>query len=1466
MPKINRVRIVNFSYNDNNRHIVDELFDFYGGENALLSLSNGGGKSVLVQVMLQPILPKATLLGRKFADFFRGRKTPSYIMTEWKLDDDAGYLLTGIAVTGRSTQSANDEEEISDIRYFTFISGYESANPFDIKNIPVSEQTGSSLKIAIYGEFKKLLEKESGKNHRELEAYDSTREDQNRYERKLNSYGISREEWRELIIKINEAENGVSEVFSECKTSRKVMEQWVIKYIEKVLNKSSDGELTDHKKLETMMAQVAQSLVDNENHIKEYKAIESFNGKISSIYSEINVVLQHLDNEAKLKKEIASGYQVLKNEEKRLEQELHEIEERLRELTIELENIQLEEKSSEIYKYNLQIEEVDSRLAELEKQKNTLTESQKEKKDLLALQQAAEKYGRVIEKEKEIARLQQSLDNASRDQEELLRNLNIIKYSLKSIYEKELEGTGKNIDELEAGINNIAGNIESGRKQASLCQNEIDKLNIQIGGISSKLVSFEKEEAETLSYLGVQIYRNPLLKELDKNDIIKAKAQLSQQCREAEASHMESVNAEKMITEKISSLEQKRRELAEIETLLKIEETKINGRISDWEADRQRLLEAMKRLNIGEDHLFDTVYLVREAKSYLNDWENKAYNLRMEISEMDKQIHGIKNGVSYLPPRLVALLEEHNLPCFTGEKYLREIGEEEKRNLIAQNPLLPYSIIATEKEIAQIERIAADKDFSQIVPVLRYNSKGQKPEQEYGDVHFIAAAANISIDNASLETFIAGLLNNKDLKVLELEKAIEVIERINGDYQIITGFEWTRQKVDQMLAEKTAADEKIAENKNTQDECFAELEKAKNLKADLEERISELKDQLKLAQDKLKEFELYLDKNSEYMNNVKKYDEIQGLINNYRNRIRKIEEEGRRLEKQAQELHAELANKRNAKTETEKKLLDVADATESEVMEGSIQELEGRLEACRKQQKNEVAVLNEQINGLNKDIKGIEKEIGKIKPPSEEYKSILYSENIELDLENQCSSLEKEIDGIKTDESNERNERARLDERVKMLYEALGGRPPVPVENIRGNFKIRRQAVNNENEEKKARNREIQQEKIYLAKLFSKIEAVIREVGGIKAGASTKSYITVKTEISRMIDEYMDLKDKSNKSIDTFSKNSSEFISSFAGYEEGTVREAVKGIKSQIDTLDRSYDKYYYLAERLEYYQSQLAQILRIMENKMQQLEHSRNDLTEHAFLEARRIYHEIPKISENSAVEIDGIRKRVLEIDYEEMENEIQAREKMAIYINDCLEGLTRLIKDNEDENKLRREIEKFMSTKELLNVISRLENCRIKAYKVDLNEKNRKMMPWEDIIVKNSGGEKFVAYFSLLVALISYSRKQIKGNEAFRRKEESKVLLMDNPFGPITSGHLLKPMFDIAKKYNTQLICLSDIKQGSVLNSFDLIYMIKIKQNLMQEDFLELEPVLLRELKQDEKLENAHLYGKIQQLSLFD
>ena len=47
-----------FSYNHDSRHIVDENLQFPGGQNALLSLANGGGKSVLVQLILPGHCPQ----------------------------------------------------------------------------------------------------------------------------------------------------------------------------------------------------------------------------------------------------------------------------------------------------------------------------------------------------------------------------------------------------------------------------------------------------------------------------------------------------------------------------------------------------------------------------------------------------------------------------------------------------------------------------------------------------------------------------------------------------------------------------------------------------------------------------------------------------------------------------------------------------------------------------------------------------------------------------------------------------------------------------------------------------------------------------------------------------------------------------------------------------------------------------------------------------------------------------------------------------------------------------------------------------------------------------------------------------------------------------------------------------------------------------------------------------------------
>jgi len=174
---------------------------------------------------------------------------------------------------------------------------------------------------------------------------------------------------------------------------------------------------------------------------------------------------------------------------------------------------------------------------------------------------------------------------------------------------------------------------------------------------------------------------------------------------------------------------------------------------------------------------------------------------------------------------------------------------------------------------------------------------------------------------------------------------------------------------------------------------------------------------------------------------------------------------------------------------------------------------------------------------------------------------------------------------------------------------------------------------------------------------------------------------------------------------------------------------------------------------------------------------------------------------------------------------------------------------------------------------VISDLSRLKIKAYKIDINIKNSQAKEWEKVMKENSGGERFVSFFAVLVALMSYSRTSSKAVDDYSRNKDTKVLLMDNPFGPISSEHLLQPLFEIAKKYNTQLICLTDLKQNSIMNCFNLIYMLKIIPNTLGTmEYLKLEEEYKVEngTSEDESLEKivyrASDYEQLNLLAMAD
>jgi hypothetical protein len=157
--------------------------------------------------------------------------------------------------------------------------------------------------------------------------------------------------------------------------------------------------------------------------------------------------------------------------------------------------------------------------------------------------------------------------------------------------------------------------------------------------------------------------------------------------------------------------------------------------------------------------------------------------------------------------------------------------------------------------------------------------------------------------------------------------------------------------------------------------------------------------------------------------------------------------------------------------------------------------------------------------------------------------------------------------------------------------------------------------------------------------------------------------------------------------------------------------------------------------------------------------------------------------------------------------------------FINDFADDERTFLADIFDNNKLIPQ--EIISYKYLKEGYIRQESIKVRVYKIDMNSANSVYKGWEETLTQSSGAEKFVVFFSVVLTLMNYTRS----SAGLISKNIKSVLILDNPFGKITSAHLLKPMFDIAKHFNVQLICLSDINKSDVVGCFDCVIKLVIK-----------------------------------------
>ncbi len=200
-----------------------------------------------------------------------------------------------------------------------------------------------------------------------------------------------------------------------------------------------------------------------------------------------------------------------------------------------------------------------------------------------------------------------------------------------------------------------------------------------------------------------------------------------------------------------------------------------------------------------------------------------------------------------------------------------------------------------------------------------------------------------------------------------------------------------------------------------------------------------------------------------------------------------------------------------------------------------------------------------------------------------------------------------------------------------------------------------------------------------------------------------------------------------------------------------------------------------------------------------------------------REVHQNLGRIDHNSTITIRERPVKMLKLqipEWEENEN------LYLIRLQDMIDEITqkglRLFEQNENAQEY---FGTQITTRNLYDTVVGIGNVQIRLYKIEAQREYP--ITWTEV-ARNSGGEGFLSAFVILSSLLYYMRKD--DTDIFADRNEGKVLVMDNPFAQTNASHLLKPLMDVAKKSNTQLICLTGLGGESIYNRFDNIYVLNL------------------------------------------
>lgn len=1470
MPAISKIRLTNIIYESGDKRFNDEMFMLEGNNTAIL-LENGGGKTVLIHTLLQAVLPHTALGERKIKETLQIENSPAHIAIEWIINEHPRrYLVTAVTLFLVKNE----------LKSYKYVFEYEAGHADRIEEIPFIQATDSGNRVSYKEEINDYYNAMKAKTHN-AKTFDTI---QSFHQYLEDNYQIITDEWKSIVT-INQDEGGIEQFFENCKTTRDLYDRLLIPTVENSIvghEKNMFAEMFEKQREGFQMYRKLQQ------SMKEHQAIQD------ELKSYVKEYEQYATKETAyvVEKQAAKGLIETLNEQEATMQgtlERHEI--AWSEWEVEKQNVQMKKASFAILQAKIIKEEAQM----IDLKKTTAYE---------AAQQAFEENEHVL----------YSLEYAQYRKEQETSRQALAQYK-KELAEQdeasEASDVEHDLEEAQGKLHSIfAENLEELtvlENRASRDMNPIKDKLAELGLVQKEKTTKLKQEESEVNQIDGQL-----------KEMIRQQDRLEKEL--LVDPEQEKVADQYAIWQKESvSLDEKIIEQKDLKRLTELRNTEQNEVIKKKREQLQEITNQLTEKNTHKTQLQDAhntlleqLALVRPSWHMTKDIYLKVgtitSTLDNELERLSKERDGLlhKERIAhrfvddydiqedfFADPYIEKRYHDWKNQFFveTGVRYMADTGVN-LADVIKEKVLWPLTLLTTE----------TDKPL-----LLQKLTEGRDQLQYPIHVMTLEEVNSMTVDKALEQNWIVPKhwTNNMEKnsfiewKAHMYEHANEAREKRQEKEAELAIWRRVKEHVDDFFVKYPA------EWKETLLEEIRELEQGKNsylqdiaeIESLLEQIMRELQaieENITTNENKKTGYERRIERAQTYLQTEREMKQLKILEKNHQTTLEQVTQELKQLARDYTHF-------------TEEKIELEEDIRRYQYEREKITENKAykQVRSYRIIQTNEAEeVIESTIELLNDKLKGIQNSYQNLKTKLE-------NEEKQIErLEVQCkvlldrsptldTTLSFPIDGEFTLDKARKDviplqKNIKQQEKAKDNARKLYTEASTKLAGLLADFADRfdgQEPVEFEDEvDSIEKELEDLEEKLVERKNFLQTEL-----------NRTKKELTDITNATRRLEQYSIAHHLMSTTL-TATYLTEKELTDFIYRRSQHVQDQVKALETRKKTLDEAKQNIYRVQQGFRNFcrdrvterklremaitgieqQQTYEDVLRFQNNMMTTIERAdqyariniaNQDKEVQAFINSihnhlLNVVEQLSIIPKQTRVKVGEKWREIYRFSIPEWQVE-EGKSRIHSHMDWILEQLEtdnfRNDQGMEDTGKVRKHVETWLDTRQLLQIVMNNDVMKVTCRKVtNDNQVTSRLTSWEQS-QKWSGGEKWSKNMTLYLGILNFIAEKKQYNH--QKMKRSRAVVLDNPFGKASSDHVLSPVFFIAEQLGFQMIALTAHADGKFLQDFfPIIYSMKLRSSTDHgKQIMTKEKQLHKAYFRDHEPEQMDRLGEKEQLELF-